>query len=315
MDKHFEIRCNTSQSRKEIIMNPCKQIRKPSGITLLGLAVWCSLALTLWPVSAAQDLEDLEDEVAAFQELAKEIYRFDEEAMYQIGEAYCGRLDEDSEKYDKDFATQIGLDFQHRQKDQWEDAIGQVSQLMEELKPFQNNPETKDRADALLDIIMKEEGTLRQLQDKVVLQGANHPFVQYAINYGVEMHLELCDREGEEPKICDKTWSTLDGRPDLVYVDDGGLWILEFKPDNKDAISEGESQVVGYVEGVEDYFQDYFPEGQDGGYTDDDVPDSDHGGEEILEKLLETDDAWSNDGEKIIAKYSVATYDKCEEPD
>lgn len=276
---------------------------------LLGLVVWCMV----WSAASAQDLDDLEDQVAAFQELAQEVYRFDDEAMRLIWEAYCGLLDDDSEEYNRDFAAEIGLNLQHQQEEQWEEAMGQVGPLVDALETLQENPETADRAEELLEIVVREGSTLQNLEENVVLRGANHPFVQFAINYGIKMHQELCDREGEEPKICDKTWPTLDGRPDLVYVDDDGLWILEFKPDNERAISEGENQVAGYIEGVEEYFQDFFPEGRDGGYEG--TPDSDHGGEEIVEKLLETDEAWSSDGEQIIAKTSVATYDRCEEPD
>ncbi len=291
-------------------MNLYKQIRKQQKMTLLGIAVWSSFALG--SISAAQDLEDLEDDVETFQEAAKEVYRFNDEAMQAIWEAYCGLLDPNSKKDNKDFAAEIGLNYQHQQEDKWEEAMGQVSQLMGELEPFQNNPETEDRADELLDIIMKEEGTLRKLQDTVVLKGANHPFVQFAINYGVQKHKDLCSL-GESPKICDKTWPTLgDRRPDLVYVDSSGLWVLEFKPNNDRAISEGEKQVADYVNGIEAYFQNFFPEGREAGYTS--TPDSDHGGEEIVKKLLATDEAWTSDDEAIEAVGKVVTYDRCEEP-
>lgn len=293
-------------------MNSCKQIRKPSGITLLGIALGCGFALALCPFSAAQDFEELEDAVATFQETAKEVYRFNDEAMQAILEAYCGLLDEDSEEYNRDFAAEIGLNYQQQQEDKWEVAIGQVSPLMAALEPFQDNPESEDKADELLDIIMKEEGTLRQLQDNVVLRGANHPFVQFAINYGVQKHKDLCSL-GESPKICDKTWPTLgDRRPDLVYVDSSGLWVLEFKPNNERAISEGEKQASDYVNSIEAYFQNFFPGGREGGYQS--SPDSDHGGEEIVKKLLATDEAWTSNDEAIEAVGKVVTYDRCEEP-
>ncbi len=272
----------------------------------------CLALLALLPLSSAQDLEALEDEVEAFQESAQGIYRFNEEAMRVIWEAYCGLLDPNSEDYNKDFAFEIGLDYQQQQEDQWEELMDQVGPLIERLETLQENPETEDRAEELLEIVTEEASKLQRLEEDVVLKGANHPFVQFAINYGVQKHKDLCGSTGESPKICDKTWPTVDGRPDLVYLDSSGLWILEFKPNNERAKSEGERQVRDYVDGVEAYFQNFFPQGRQGGYSS--TPDSDHGGEDMAKKLLATDEVWTSNGDAIEASWKVVTYDRCEEP-
>jgi hypothetical protein len=300
----------------------CKYDHKQAGMMFLGIITWCSVLPALWHVSEAQDLEDLEDEVEAFQEAAQSIYRFDTEAMETIRAAYCDEFDpgfgekpvseEDKKDFAKRAATEIGLDYQH-QNDQWEELTAQVGPLVDALETLQENLETEARAEELLEIVIKEGGTLQDLGEDVVLRGANQPFVEFAINYGVQKHKDMCSM-GESPRICDKTWPTLDNRrPDLVYVDSSGLWVLEFKPNNDRAISEGEKQVQDYIPGIESYFQNFFLEGRAGGYTS--IPDSDHGGEDIVKKLLATDEAWTSDDEAIEAVGKVVTYDRCEEPD
>lgn len=298
-------------------MNDGEQLRRKREVKLLGIAVWCSVILNIGCFSAAQDLAALEDEVEEFQAAAQEIYRFDEEAMEAIREAYCGLLDPNSQAYNRDFAAEIGLNYQQQQEDQWEEVMDQVGPLIEALETLQENlgqenPEKAERAEALLESVVKEASTLQDLGEGIVLRGANHPFVQFAINYGIQKHKDLCSL-GESPKVCDKTWPTLgDRRPDLVYVDSSGLWILEFKPNNDRAISEGEKQVRDYVDGVEAYFQNFFPEGRAGGYKS--IPDSDHGGEEMVKKLLATDEVWTSNGDAVEASWKVVTYDRCQEP-
>jgi hypothetical protein len=302
-------------------MKDSKHPQKTRMLKLLAIAVWCGFLLALWPASA-QNLEDLEDEVEEFQAAAREIYRFDEETIQAIWEAYCSQLDTDfgddpdSENLKKDFAkkvaTEMGLNYQH-QNDQLEELMAEDDLLIIALEPFQNNPETEDRAAELLELVITEGGKLQDLAENISLRGADHPFVQPAINYGIQKHKDLCSL-GESPKICDKTWPTLGNRrPDLVYVDNSGLWVLEFKPNNDRAVSEGEEQVADYVHGVEAYFQNFFPEGREGGYQS--IPDSDHGGEEMVKKLLATDEAWTSDDEAIEAVGKVVTYERCEKPD
>ncbi len=274
----------------------------------LRLSLVCCLVLAGFTL--AQNLDDVTDEVEDFQKTAQEVYRLNAEGLEEIWVAYCGLLDPTTDEYDNEFAAAIGTNVQNRQEDKWDDAMGQGAELINALSPLQATPETKEAADELFEMVDKEITILRALEAGVVLKGSNHPFVQFAIEYGKEQHEDLCYDEGEEPIICDEIWPTLDGRPDLVFVDDSGLWIYEFKPNNSKAISAGEDQVEGYVDGVQDYFQSFFPNGREAGYTY--YPDSDHGGEDIVEKLQATDDAWNDD--TIEAKWTVVTYNTCDKP-
>jgi len=94
-------------------------------------------------------------------------------------------------------------------------------------------------------------------------------------------------------------------------VADEGLWVIEFKPDSDRAIRAGQEQVLGYIGYVENYFQQFVPEGRMGGYQG--SPDSKYGGEALLQALTETPEAWSSDEEEIEAVWEVLTYDRCEQ--
>jgi hypothetical protein len=288
-----------------------KLLNKSQGsLECLRFSLVCCCVAASFTLAVSQTIDEVSDEVEDFQANAQEVYRLNTEGLQEIWAAYCGLLDPTTNEYDNEFAAVIGANVQSRQEDKWEVAMGQGAELMNTLGPLQDAPETEAEADELFETVDKEITVLRALEAGAVLKGSNHAFVQMAIEYGKDQHEDLCDDEGEDPKICDKTWPSLDGRPDLVYVDDDGLWIYEFKPNNSQAISAGEDQVEGYVDGVQDYFQSFFPNGRGAGYTY--YPDSDHGGEAIVKKLLETDDAWN--GDALEAQWKVVTYNTCDKP-
>lgn len=275
-------------------------------LTILGV-----VALVVAPgLATSDDVSDLEDKIERFLRDAESVYRFDAEARDAIWDAYCGQLDPSSTEFGPRFAAEIGQSLQQREFDQVHRLLSDVGSLAEAADRLQRAPETKDKASALLEKIRREEKKLQELDRGVVLKGSNHPFTQFAIEYGKKRHEDLCGSEGETPRICDKTWPGLDGRPDLVFVNTDGLWIYEFKPDNQKARSAGERQVRGYVDGVQRYFQQFFPKGREGGSVG--TPDSDHQGESFLKKLKETPSAWSSDGSQIQARWKVVTYAMCD---
>jgi hypothetical protein len=283
----------------------------PRKVIYLGLmATLVSMFPMLIPAANSESISELESKASRFQSDAQEIYRFDSDALQTIWGAYCGKLDPGTIEWGERFAAEIGLTLQQQERDKVGRLLNDVKPLIESATRLQDDPDSKDKAGKIIEDLRKEERKLQDLDQGVVLKGSNHPFTQYAIEYGKKQHIEQCDRNGELPKVCDKSWPTLSGRPDLVFVDDSGLWIYEFKPDNSDARSLGEKQVRGYVEGVEQYYQHFFQKGRTGGFTD--TPDSDHGDKAILEKLEKTPRAWSSDGSALQAQWKVVSYPMCE---
>jgi len=259
--------------------------------------------------AAAQSLYDLESKVTRFRSDAQSIYRFDEEARQKIWEAYCGQLDPGYGEGNTRFAAEVGQNFQQRQRDSVHRLLSEIGPLAEGIDRFQrSDSKDRDKAGALLDVVRREERTLQGLEAGVVLKGSNHPFTQFAVEYGKRQHSDLCGREGEQPKVCDKNWPGISGRPDLVFVNDSALWIYEFKPDNSAARDMGERQVREYVGGVVAYLQQFFPKGREGGVVG--SPDGDRGA--IVEKLQRTPRAWSGDGSTIQVQTKVVTYPMCE---
>ena len=231
-------------------------------------------------------------------------------SIMQIWEAYCGLLDPKI-KEDREFATDIAKQLQYKEEPIIEQLLeGEFPRLMEMAKKLE--PENKDKVSTIVEILKKEESNLRKLYDGVVLKGSNHPFIQFAIEYGKKMHDDMCDDFGESPRVCDKNFPGMDGRPDLVTFESGHLVIYEFKPDNSRAKSLGWDQVKDYLEPVQEYYQSFFVNGREGEFKGE--PDSDHGGKTMIEKLKASKDAWESDGKTLRVIPEVRTYRVCDQP-
>lgn len=262
----------------------------------------------------AQSISDLRSRVDRFHSDSESLYRLDEKDLQQIWEAYCGLFDPKI-KEDKDFAADIARQLQDREKGIIEQLLGgDLPRLLEDAKKIRESsdgdPKDKDEAKDIEDKLRDEEKKLRNLYDGVPLKGSNHPFVQYAIEYGKQQHRDMCDKFGQQPRVCDKNFPGMDGRPDLVAIDSGHLVVYEFKPDNSNAKDRGWKQVADYLPAVVAYYQSFFEDGRNGGFKG--QPDSDHGGIEMLEKLKASKDAWSSDGKQLQAVPMVQTYSMCD---
>jgi hypothetical protein len=267
------------------------------------------LILCSGSANAQNSIHELESLASRFHNEAQALYRLDAEDLNRIWEAYCGEMDPYSAE-DKEFAANIGSQLQNREKGIVEQLLGKdVPELKNSAKKLMEGPD-KSKAQEIFDDVEKEETNLNRLLDGVVLKGSNHPFVQYAIEYGKKQHEDMCGEYGGDPKVCDKNFPGLNGRPDLVTVQSGHLVIYEFKPDNSKAKDKGERQVAGYMPGVVAYYQAFFEDGRNAGFKD--KPDSDHGGVKFLEELKASKDAWSSDGRELQAIPEVKTYNMCE---
>jgi hypothetical protein len=258
------------------------------------VTVFLMVLLLMPSVGNCQSISDLESRADRFRSDAQSLYRLDDDDMNLIWEAYCGRFDPKI-KEDREFAADIGKQLQYKENGILEQLLaGDLPSLVQDANKLLQDAETKDKAQDILESLKKEESKLRNLYDGVVLKGSNHPFVQYAIEYGKKQHEEMCGRYGESPKVCDKDFPGAEGRPDLVTVESGHLVVYEFKPDNSKAKDLGWDQVKRYLAPVVSYYQNFFEDGRNGEFKGE--PDSDHGGKEFLENLKQSKDAWSSDG-------------------
>ena len=286
----------------------------PDRFNILRFCALTTVFICLFQVAAtninSQTISDLESQSNEFRSDAQELYKLDNDNMMQIWEAYCGLLDPKI-KEDREFATDIAKQLQYKEEPIIEQLLeGEFPRLMEMAKKLE--PENKDKVSTIVEILKKEESNLRKLYDGVVLKGSNHPFIQFAIEYGKKMHDDMCDDFGESPRVCDKNFPGMDGRPDLVTFESGHLVIYEFKPDNSRAKSLGWDQVKDYLEPVQEYYQSFFVNGREGEFKGE--PDSDHGGKTMIEKLKASKDAWESDGKTLRVIPEVRTYRVCDQP-
>jgi hypothetical protein len=257
---------------------------------------------------SAQGLSDVRSRVNDFAEKCHDVFRIDEDAHHAIWEAYCGKLDPKSEN-DLRFATEIALTYQQKELDKVRELMDKSKDLIRDLDKLRNDAATKSDADDLARKLQPELDNLRKMESGAVLKGSNNPFVQYAIEYGKKMHMEMESSLGSEPRIKDKNFPGMNGRPDLVFIDGDGLWIYEFKPDNSAAMSKGKEQLDRYAPAVRAYFKNLFPNGRAGAYGSN---DGDHGGEDFLKKLKACDKCWSSNGMDIEVRVDVKAYSPCD---
>lgn len=279
----------------------------------IALAVLVLVPVGAW-VGSGQSVSDLRSRADRFHSDSQSLYRLDGDDLQQIWEAYCGKLDPKI-KEDQDFAADIARQLQDKEKGIIEQLLGgDLPRLLDDAKKIRERSDAeqqdKDQARDIEDQLRSEEKKLRDLYDGVPLKGSNHPFVQYAIEYGKEQHKDMCGKYGEQPRVCDQNFPGMSGRPDLVAVESGHLVVYEFKPDNSSAKDKGWKQVADYLPGVVRYYQGFFEDGRNAGFKGE--PDSDHGGVDFLKKLKDSRDAWSSDGKELQAVPMVQTYRMCE---
>jgi hypothetical protein len=279
--------------------------------------VFITIALfVLVPLQAyAASMSDLQAGFESFMSHAQSLYRLDAADMDKLWEAYCGEMDPQFEE-DKTYARQVGQELQSREAGLRGDLLeNELPKLLQLAKDFQQSsatdPKDVDTAKDIEASLLKQQTILQNLRDNVVLKGSNHPFVQFAIEYGKQQHIDMCSKFGvSSTRVCDQRFPDFDGRPDLVVMDGGRLMVYEFKPDNVNAIKKGKKQLLDYVPVVEAYYEDYFVDGREGGFKKQ-PEDSDHGGQAMLDALANSPEAWS--GNQIAPKGEIATYKTCDE--
>lgn len=288
-----------------------QRTRNETNRNVRGVLSAVLMALCLAPsIGQGEPISDLESKAKEFLSQSQSLYRLDDDSLNIIWETYCGEGDP-SYPESKQYATLIGQDLQRKEQEQFQQLYeGELPPLKEAATELLKNEETKDRAEKILDALTKEEKKLFKLIDGVVLRGSNHPFTQFALEYGKKQHEDMCDRYKENSiRVCDEEFPGADGRPDLVTVRDGRLVVFEFKPDNSKAKNLGWDQVKRYLAPVVNYYQAFFEDGRNGEFKD--AP-SDYGGKKILDLLKESKNAWSSDGKYLQAIPHVETYRVCD---
>ena len=293
-------------------MSQCE--KTDHGFTLIRaifsmIVIFASTLAVHIPAAYAQTLSELKSRAETFRDNAMSLYRQDDGDRERIWEAYCGEFGTGTNE-DKERAGVVGKSLQEKELGRIQPLLSNdLPQLVQMAQTLMNNPESKDQASEILEGLRKEEKRLNDLSNGVVLKGSNHPFVQYAIEYGKRMHKEMCDKFGEDPKVCDRDFEG--GRPDLVAMEGEHLVVFEFKPDNDKAKRKGEEQVTEYLPEVVAYYQEFFEDGRNKGFKGE-PPPSEYGGRKMLVNLKNSTEAWSDGGSKLEAKHAVETYKMCD---
>lgn len=299
-------------------MHPQKAstMRKRLSRVWLPVVVLAFGLLALVPFQAyAAGISDLQAGFDQFMANAQSLYRLDANDLDTMWEAYCGVIDPRYDE-DKNYARDVGQQLQSREagiRDELlSNALPKLLQLSIDIQQRSDtDPRDVDTAKAIQAGLIRQQQILENLGKGVILKGSNHPFVQFAIEYGKAQHKDMCYRYGDaSTRACDQYFDGMDGRPDLVVMDGGNLMVYEFKPDNPRAKAKGEKQLKDYLPAVEAFYERFFVDGRDGGFAGD-PPDSDHGGQAILDALANSPAAWSGKSIRPVGK--VETYQMCDQ--
>jgi hypothetical protein len=276
---------------------------------IASIVIAFSLGLIVFPaVGHAQSLSELENLANRFTSDANDLFRLDSDSHHRIWEAYCGEFDVSLDA-DKELAANFAQQLQTREAQQVQQVLNLIPNIRTMAAQLQSGPDSSKVRD-LVENVDKKERQLNDLNNGVVLKGSNHPFVQYAIEYGKQQHKSMCQSQGGTVKVCDQNFPGFRGRPDLVSVEGGHLLIYEFKPDNNAAKSKGREQLDEYLPEVAAYYQQFFPNGRNGKTNG--TPDGDLGGQNMLTQLKKAD-TWTNNDMDIEAVPHLDTYNMCEE--
>lgn len=270
------------------------------------------MALCLTPsIGQGEPISDLESKANEFISHAQALYRLDDDSRNAIWETYCGEVDPSYPKSTQ-YAALLGQELQSREQKQFDQLVrGELPPLVQTAKELLNDDETRDKAQEILDALKKVEENLLKLSNGVVLKGSNHPFTQFALEYGKKRHDDMCEKLDEsKTEVCNVGFKGADGRPDLVTVRQNRLVVYEFKPNSREGEGAGENQLKRYREPVQSYYQQFFPNGRDGEFNG--APDDEHGGKKILEVLKQSKEAWSSDGKYLEVVPILELYDRCD---
>jgi hypothetical protein len=262
---------------------------------------------------ANSPLEELRNRMEELRGHFNYLREVDAKGLEEIWNAYCGHLDPKMVD-DKEYAARIGQTAQEKEQEIIEAAQGMAENAIQDAVQLQQDPDTDiaQEASEILKVAQKYERNIERFQNGIVARGVNHPFTQWAVDYGKRMHEKLEDECGEDPKAKDQPFPGLRGRPDLVTIERGVLTVYEFKPMGEEDL--GRDQVAGYLEGVATYYQSFFEDGLHGGFKDiSNPPPDDKGGQAMLDKLKSSPYSWESDGSTLRALGTVKTYDPCED--
>lgn len=116
----------------------------------LGTVI-ATMSCVLTMSAAFQSISELESRVDRFRSDAKELYRFDEGALDTIWQAYCGKLDPNTEEWGPRFAAEIGQTLQNQESDKVRRLSDDIRSLTESARRLKENANDRDRAAKALD--------------------------------------------------------------------------------------------------------------------------------------------------------------------
>lgn len=196
------------------------------------------------------ELDTFKRDTEEWLEDVKKVSRLDCKAMENLWRAFCGTIDaEPNTTPDKTTAKKVAKSLETQMKAKIGPLFARQKALVAEANRLSSDPTTKSGAQELLKKINAETPRLKKLGGPKRWRGANHPLIQYSIEYGKQQHSRMensnsCDlKDVAFPGISAKKGEK---RPRPDCVDFGSCTIKEFKPNNSRAKKKGAQQLDKY---------------------------------------------------------------------
>ena len=207
-------------------------------ICLVGVAAGAGVA---W---AAGDWSAAKSKAAEFKDKQQSLNKLTPEETRTIVTAVC-EADEDARKdAGRDASDRVSREVNDKKSE-----LGKVkddaNQLLDDVISDDNLKDNHDEAKSLKDDVQHRWEIIGRMTSS--LRGANHPVVAFMIKQGQEAH---ADRE----EHCDAHEITLPSglRVDCLMATGETCMVIELKPDNSRAISNGVKKAGGYAKELND---------------------------------------------------------------
>ncbi|HWO17601.1 MAG TPA: hypothetical protein VNO30_02455 [Kofleriaceae bacterium] len=262
--------------------------------------------LTALGGTTQSELKDLQDQVAAWERDARDIYVLDCKDMQELWDAWCSVEIEPNEDPEIGVVAQKAAEIIDRESRRIDGVLARIGPLKETARKLGAKAKYRDAVAEMTREIEKHQGRLEKLKRKNgEWRGNNHPASQFTKTYGQQAHDKLASQY--RCNVYDQSGypGLGKGRPDCVVVNVGSsnaCWIYEFKPQGYN----GHDPLPAYKKSVSDYYTEMMRKNE--------TPASNLGGaafQALVEAHCREDPSKSKKEDRINFRTDFGFYDRC----
>ena len=203
-----------------------------------GVLAMVAVAAGLGVAWAAGDWSAARSKADEFKSRQQDLRKLDPEETRRVVTAICEADEEARKDAGRDASERVAREVNDKMSD-LERVRNDANKLLDDVIGDDSLKDNRDDAKRLKEDVSVRWDSIERMSRS--LRGANHPVVAYMLAQGSQAH---ADRQRD----CDASEVTLDsGRADCVMATGETCTVIEFKPQNSRAVSNGVDQYRRYV--------------------------------------------------------------------